>query len=147
MIGSVLVVCVGNICRSPMGERSLHQQVPHLRLGSAGLSALVGQGADPMTSSVAAEVGLDLSRHVAKQLTTEIAADHDLILAMEQAHRIEIVRRMPHLSGRVMLFDHWIGGQGISDPYRLPEAIHRATRDRILTAAKAWAFRLDKKAR
>lgn len=140
----MLVVCVGNICRSPLGEVSLRRQAPNLRLGSAGLAALVGHGADPVASRVASEVGLDLSDHFARQLTTEIAEDFDLILAMEHSHRIQIVRRMPHISGRVMLFDHWTGGHSIADPYRRPEALHRATRDKILAGAQAWGTRLGK---
>lgn len=46
-IQHILVVCVGNICRSPMAEYFLKQQFPQLDIQSAGLSALVGQFADP----------------------------------------------------------------------------------------------------
>ena len=146
MFRSVLVVCVGNICRSPLGEAVLARALPGLRLSSAGLAAVVGQGADADAARAAAEVGLDLSGHVARQLTAGIGAAQDLILVMEPGHRAEIFRRFPALSGRVMLFDQWTGAKGIADPYRRSEAVHRETRDRIIAAGAAWAARLSPKA-
>lgn len=142
MFGPVLVVCVGNICRSPLGERALKALLPGLEVGSAGLAALVGHAADETAARVAAERGLSLEGHVARQLTAELGAAHGLILAMEPGHRAEIMRRFPQLSGRTLLFDQWSGGRGIADPYRRPEAFHRETRDLILGSAGAWAKRL-----
>ena len=146
MISSILVVCVGNICRSPLGERALAQALPKLTLSSAGLGAVVGSGADETASMVATEAGVDLSGHVARQLTPQIGGASDLILVMEAGHKAEIARRYPQLAGRTMLFDHWTGARGIADPYRMPEAFHRETRDQILAAAKAWIERLGKTA-
>lgn len=145
MFGSVLVVCLGNICRSPLGERVLAKGLPGLHVASAGLAAVVGHSADADAATVAAEIGVDLSGHVARQFSLEIGVAHDLILVMEPCHRVEIFRRFPALSGRVMLFDQWIGGQGVSDPYRRSLDVHRATRDRIVTAAERWIVRLATK--
>lgn len=142
MIGSVLVVCVGNICRSPMGERLLTRALPGLVIGSAGLSAVVGSEADFTSQQAASDIGLDLGGHVARQLTAEIGAAYDLILVMEPRHRTELTRRFPQLSGRTMAFDHWVGGKGIADPYRKPLAAHCVARDAIAEAADAWAVRL-----
>ena len=142
MIRSILVVCVGNICRSPVGERLLVEALPEHRISSAGLAALEGHAADADAAAAAAEIGLDLEGHVARQLTEEIGKSHDLILVMEPGHRADLARRFPQLSGRTMLFDHWTGGTGIHDPYRMPIEVHRATRDRIVEAAAAWATRL-----
>lgn len=142
MIRSVLVVCVGNICRSPLGERLLARALPRVRVGSAGLGAVVGAAADDDAQAVAAEIGVTLEGHVARQLTEVIGRDHDLILVMEPGHRAEVGRRFPQLSGRTMLYDHWTGGQGIADPYRKPIEAHRAARDRIAAAAEAWISRL-----
>ena len=143
MFGAVLVVCVGNICRSPLGERVLARGLPGIAVRSAGLAALVGRGADAETARAAAECGIDLGGHVARQLTEAIGAAHDLILVMEPAHRAEMFRRFPALSGRVMLFDHWIGGTGVADPYHGPATAHRAARDRILAASEPWISRLS----
>ena len=142
MIRSVLVVCVGNICRSPVGERLLARAHPGLTVRSAGLHAVVGSGADADAAAAAAEIGLALDGHVARQLTDDLGRAHDLILVMEPGHRAEIMRRFPELSGRTMLFDQWTGGNAIADPYRRSFEMHRATRDKIAAAAAAWAARL-----
>ena len=122
------------------------QGLPGLSVSSAGLAAVVGSGADETAAAVASEAGVDLSGHVARQLNPTIGSAHDLILVMEPAHKAEIARRYPQLSGRTMLFDHWTGAKGIADPYRMAEAFHRETRDQILAAAKAWTARLAKAA-
>lgn len=53
MFNKILVVCVGNVCRSPTAERLLKRFHPSLTVASAGLGALVGKGADPAAASVA----------------------------------------------------------------------------------------------
>ena len=135
MIQSLLVVCVGNICRSPLAERVLRRDFPGLLISSAGLSAVVGAGADRCAAEVAGEIGLDLGGHIARQLTEEIGRAHDLILVMEAGHREEVTRRFPQLSGRTMLFDRWVGEKGIADPYRRPIEAHRVARDKMVEAA------------
>lgn len=144
MIASVLVVCVGNICRSPIGERLLRAQLPLLRVSSAGLSAVVGAGAHATAIDAAREINLDLDGHVARQLTDALGREHDLILVLEPGHRAEISRRFAQLSGRTMLLDHWTGGKGIADPYRKPIEAHRIARDHIVKAAAEWSKRLQK---
>lgn len=145
MIGSVLVVCVGNICRSPLGERLLQAGLPGVKVTSAGLGAVVGAPADPTAAEAAAEIGISLDGHVARQLTAEIGAGHELILVMEPGHRAEIMRTLPQLSGRTLLFDKWANAKGIADPYRKPLDFHRAVRDEIAQAASGWIARLGAK--
>ena len=116
MINSVLVVCVGNICRSPIGGRILHQALPNMNIHSAGLAAVVGAPADSVATEASHEIGVDLEGHIARQLTNAIGAAHD----------------------------HWTGGTGIADPYRKPIKAHRATRDLIVTSAAAWVQKLGK---
>lgn len=143
-VSSILVVCVGNICRSPLGERFLKAGLPEVSISSAGLAALVGQGVDEEAARGAAEIGLVVSHHVARQMTGDLGGAQGLILVMEPGHRAEIGRRWPHLLGRVLLFDQWTGGKGISDPYRKSPEFHRLVRDQISAAAQAWVVRLAK---
>ena len=58
---NILVVCVGNICRSPIAEAALTQQYPNKTIDSAGLSAVVGNGADPKALAVMSELDIDMS--------------------------------------------------------------------------------------
>lgn len=144
-VGSILVVCVGNICRSPVGERLLAAALPDCKVSSAGIGAVVGASADKTMTEVCAEHGLSLEGHVARQFTAEIGAEHELILVMEAGHKREISRRAPQLGGRVMLFDQWMGGKGIADPYREPIDAHRKAFTEISAASEAWVSRLAPK--
>ncbi|MNZ75952.1 Low molecular weight protein-tyrosine-phosphatase etp [compost metagenome] len=87
MIHSILVVCTGNICRSPIGERLLRQQMPGLTVASAGVSGLVGHSADARAQEVAALHGISLEGHIAQKLSPELMRAYDLILAMEAVHQ------------------------------------------------------------
>jgi len=144
LVRKVLVVCVGNICRSPVGEHLLRQMVPGLAVGSAGLGALVGQPADALAAEVAAANGVSLDGHAARQFTPELGSAFDLILVMESGHKREIARLAPHLSGRTLLFDQWTGMQGIADPYRRSRDFHEGVFQQIKAASEAWAARLKR---
>lgn len=145
-IQSILVVCLGNICRSPVGERLLREGLPQMQVASAGLGAVVGKGADARTAQAAAAIGLSLEGHVARQFSAAIGRDSDLILVMEPKHRRMIAESHPELSGRVMLFDHWLGGQGIPDPYGAPLPAHVEMVRRLAEAAESWIGKLGKAA-
>ena len=88
MFNKILVVCVGNICRSPTGEALLKQKLPNHTIASAGVGALVGDPADAQASQVAQQHGVDLSTHVAQQLTSELAAQYDLMLVKFHRQRV-----------------------------------------------------------
>jgi len=84
-INNILVVCIGNICRSPMAEYFLKQEYPHLNIESAGISGLIGHAADEKASLCMQRFGIDMSPHVAKKLNAELIKKADLILVMSQS--------------------------------------------------------------
>jgi len=145
---SILVVCVGNICRSPLGERLLATKIAErgldITVASAGIAALEGHGADDDATAVAAARDVSLDGHVARQFTYEIGAQHALILVMEAGHKREIVKTAPDLSGRIMLFDQWVGAKGIPDPYRRSVTFHEEVFAKVESAANAWVDKLEK---
>lgn len=139
----ILIICMGNICRSPVGERLLARALGGgAAVASAGLQALAGRPADDLAAAVAAGHGLALVGHVARQYTAELGLEHDLILAMEPAFRQAVAIGQPALLGRTMLFSHWTGGAGIPDPYRRSRAFHEDVFRQIAGAASAWASRI-----
>ncbi|HCD7054178.1 TPA: protein tyrosine phosphatase, partial [Klebsiella pneumoniae] len=107
MFNSILVVCTGNICRSPIGERYLRSLLPNKKIDSAGTSALVDHAADESAILVASSHGISLDGHVAKQFTSSLGRQYDLILVMEKYHIEQIGRIAPEARGKTMLFGHW----------------------------------------
>ena len=102
---SILVVCTGNICRSPISEGLLRDALER-RFGaaapdvsSAGTSGLEGSGAMPESVRAAAELGVDISGHVARRLTATMAEEADLLLCMASEHRA-VIAPAPDLDDR-----------------------------------------------
>ena len=138
MFDNILVVCIGNVCRSPIGERLLRKILPDKKITSAGISALVGCQVDLVTEKVAREHGLDTSKHIARQLTHEMCRNADLILAMTEEIRQDIYMRAPFTKGKVLLFGKWLGDIDIPDPYKQKQKVHEQTFKLIEEAAKQW---------
>jgi protein-tyrosine phosphatase len=141
---NILLVCVGNICRSPVAEALLKAQLPDKHIWSAGLSALVGRPADPLAQAIAAEHGLDISAHRAQQLTSWMCTQADLLLVMEDGHRQEMESQYPLARGKI----HCLGDLGrdkafqIADPYRQPRTAFEAAHAEIDRGVHFWANRI-----
>lgn len=146
LFNNILVVCVGNICRSPMGERLLQKLLPGKNIASAGLgverSGLAGKPADELANVIAAQYGVNLENHQARQLTQQLCAQYDLILVMEKGHIEALTSIAPEARGKVMLFGQWIGKQNIPDPYRQSKEAFEFALELIDQAANAWAKKL-----
>lgn len=141
MIKKVLVVCIGNICRSPMGEVWLAAALPNIQVSSAGLGALVGHGADPISCQIMHEYGIDLSSHRARSMNEAQARDSDLILVMENTHKQQIEQQYPFTRGKVFRLADAIQ-QDIPDPYRQSETVFRGAAALIKTGCEAWVKRI-----
>ncbi|RTA50300.1 protein tyrosine phosphatase [Klebsiella pneumoniae subsp. pneumoniae] len=108
MFESILVVCTGNICRSPIGERYMRSVLPNKKIDSAGTGALIDHEADAQAKKIAKMNGLSLEGHLGRQLTPAMARQYDLILVMERIHLEQIGRIAPEVRGKTMLFGHWL---------------------------------------
>ena len=110
MIRKVLVVCEGNICRSPLACALLARALPHIGFSSAGTHARTGEGADPLVAEMARVRGVNLAGHVATPLTDERVRDADLVLTMTHAQREQIETAVIKVlfddyGGRILPFD------------------------------------------
>lgn len=144
MFENILVVCVGNICRSPTGERLLRQHLPEKRIESAGVSAVVGAEAYRRSQEVAESNGLSLVGHCARQLTPEIASEFDLILVMEKKHMDTVARISPSARSKTMLFGQWLSttDKDIPDPYGESDEMFIQVYKQMAESAELWADKL-----
>jgi protein-tyrosine phosphatase len=103
----VLFVCTGNVCRSPQVEALWRERFGEvvLRLSSAGTHALVDEPMPQQSQAAAVAWGVDPLRaagHRARQLSAELLADTDLVIALTRAHRAEVVRTLPATNRRTV---------------------------------------------
>jgi protein-tyrosine phosphatase len=146
MFNHILVVCTGNICRSPMAEvllqRQLQQAGRNTEVRSAGVGALVNYPADTPAVERMQSRGLDLSGHRARQFDSELARWADLILVMDARHRDAVLDIEPAARGKTFLLGHWIGGIEVPDPYKLSDDVYTQALDLIDKSLAAWIKKL-----
>ena len=144
MIRRILVVCVGNICRSPMAEALLQHALrghDEFTVESAGLGALVGHPASEHSVALMDELGLDISAHRARQIHPDMVSAADLVLVMEAGHKRAIDDADPTARGKVHRLGEW-QDRDIDDPYRRErDAYEEALRD-IQAGVASWAEKI-----
>lgn len=139
---SVLVVCIGNICRSPMAEILLQQALgERVRVSSAGLGALVDNPADDHALALMNARQLDLTAHRARQINAHLIAAHDLVLVMTQRQKESIEKEFPSARGKVFRLCHWQQAD-VADPYQQDRAAFEAALKLIEEGVLAWAARI-----
>jgi len=147
----ILIVCVGNICRSPTAEYLFRHRLEAVDkdaskkvvVESAGLGALAGNGMDATALSVLAEHGVDGSRHVARQLNGDMLRSAELIVVMEKSHVAAITKVAPQASGKTFLLGKWQQDASIPDPYRQHRIAFEHVYDLIDDAVSSWVERLN----
>ena len=102
--GSVLVVCTGNVCRSPYIERRLRHDLDGtgITVSSAGTGALVARDMDANTRALLEQAGIDADGFAARQLTSDLVAEADLVLTAAREHRTAAARLNPSALRRIM---------------------------------------------
>ena len=120
MFQNILIVCVGNICRSPAAEALLAHKLEGkgLTISSAGIGALVGNPMDKTAHEVLNDHGVEHTSHRARQVDSEMLHRADLILVMEQSHVQHIRQIAPEVHGKTFLLGKWLDDTEIPDPYR-----------------------------
>nr|WP_314367809.1 low molecular weight protein-tyrosine-phosphatase [uncultured Acinetobacter sp.] len=136
-IQSILVVCVGNICRSPMAEYLLKQDYPQLTIDSAGISGLSGHPADDKAQLCMQHLGIDISGHIAKKLNAEHLKKADLILVMSKNQQAHIEQTWPFAKGKVFRLGHW-QNKNVPDPYQHDQAFFDETCQLIQQCVTDW---------
>lgn len=138
---TILVLCTGNICRSPMAEGLLKQYFPDKKVLSAGLQGLVDYPADEHAVGLMQEIEIDISAHRAQKVNTELLRQADLIFVMTKGQLKLVEKQWPFARGKTFLLGHW-QHQEIPDPYQQPKGAFIYARDMIISGIKAWHEKL-----
>lgn len=143
---SILFVCLGNICRSPLAEAAMRDAAARagieVRVDSAGTGDWhVGNSPDPRSVAVAARNGIDISGYRARRVRGEDFRSFDHILALDPQNLRDLLAIAPaDTSAKLeLLMDLVPGrmGQGVRDPYYGNEADFEAVWAEVSAAAEA----------
>jgi protein-tyrosine phosphatase len=151
---AVLLVCTGNICRSPTAEGVLRHLAKarglgdRVRIASAGTHDYhVGEAPDPRTVKHASQRGYDLSMQRAMQVEKRHFDEFDYILAMDRGH-LRILERMRPKGSRAKLglfleaSGRWMG-EDVPDPYYGGDSGFEQVLDMTEEAAQRWLDRIE----
>lgn len=121
---TVIFVCTGNVCRSPMAAGLFFEKLmregmgDHVRVRSAGIWALAGRPASAYAVQVMREHDLDISAHRGRDLTQADVDEADLILVMTKRHKDIILRELKSTEAKVHLLSEMTGSAyDVLDPY------------------------------
>ncbi len=142
-----LVVCTGNICRSPLAERAgrphlariLGEAAAVVDLVSAGTRAVVGAEMHPASARVLTDLGGDPTGFRARQLTDGMAVGADLTLTMTREHRQQVLARAPRAMARTFTLREAAGLLELVGPGDAPSGGEPEDRARALVRAMAAA--------
>jgi protein-tyrosine phosphatase len=137
-VSTILIVCTGNICRSPMAEGLLRRELAErgiegVLVESAGISGWDGSPATVEAVEAMAGNGIDISAHLGRRLSRSMVSSGDLILAMAAEHRDGVAQVDPRAASRtftlkelVNLLEHQRVGARGTPGERIREAVELA---------------------
>ncbi|CAG2141874.1 low molecular weight protein-tyrosine-phosphatase [Cupriavidus numazuensis] len=142
MIHSILVICTGNICRSPMAAGLLQRALPGYAVSSAGLAPPVGAPADPRAALLLAREGCDLAGHRARAVDNSLVNAADLVLVMDYDQRTEMARQFPHARGKIYRIGEFIQVD-VPDPYGCSQNMFSIVLELIKLGIASWLTQLE----
>jgi glycosyltransferase involved in cell wall biosynthesis/protein-tyrosine-phosphatase len=141
---SLLVVCHGNIIRSPFAACLVAQALGEQRtisISSAGLEAMSGRSPHPTALLTATKRSVDLSGHTASRLSSERVATSDMIFVMDIPQLVALRKRFPEAAGKTFLLTCLApeAPMEIEDPVEGGESVFQACFDHISRAVSPIA--------
>lgn len=120
---NILVLCTGNVCRSPTAEYLLRKSLDakNYSVESAGIGAVVNSAPEALAVKVALEHRLDISGHLSRQVTMDMLRWADLVLVMEKNQKLCLLERYPWLEGKIFRYGEPMKVD-VPDPHGRPES-------------------------
>ena len=142
---NILVICYGNICRSPFAGIDLQRLNPSLSIRTAGLEAGEEKPPEPPALRIAAEMGVDLGSHGSHRMTASDAKWADLVIGMQGRHERTIRQRWPDAAHKVRLLGDYLetAPHLIEDPWGQEDRVFRSVFERIRRANERLSERLS----
>lgn len=143
MFNKILVVCMGNICRSPVVEKLLQNELPDsFTVRSAGIKAVKGHGIHRSHIPLIEAKGISNLEHSATQIDAEQIMWADLILVMEHSHIDSVCHISPASRGKVHLLSKWDGNDDIPDPFKCSEEFINMVFEQMQKSTQSWLQKL-----
>lgn len=151
MFERILLVCTGNLCRSPLAEAMLRLQLAadghghHTQVRSAGTKAALGRHVDDTVLFVAQaqpELVAELQRHRSQPVDRSLTWWADLILVMESRQAQAVSKVDPSASHKIRHLGDLIH-RPIPDPYLKHESVYREVHGVISSAVVSWRYRIS----
>ena len=143
---NILIVCLGNICRSPMAEyifkSKAEKKAINIKVESAGLTAAAGSQAHAATQALLLEDRIDCSSHRARQVSEEMIINANLILVMDTKQKHIIQHHFPSSCGKTYLLGEWNHGEEVPDPINKPKIAFVNMKELVESSIDSWLVKL-----
>ena len=141
---NILCICTGNICRSPMLEYLLRNAFEKsgrsdCTVTSAGTATQTGSPPSLHAVTAMDEIGIDISAHRSRQITTEIVRENDAFVVLTPAHGVTLAFQYGADPQKIIT-----PGGGIPDPYGQDLDTYRRCRDDMIAALPQLIRDLEK---
>jgi protein-tyrosine phosphatase len=138
---TVLFVCTGNTCRSPIAEQIFNEQARGLSAHafSAGLDAKSGSPINPQAANALNQLGYKPTEHSSTSVSTEEVEEADVILTFREDQKNELGQRFPTAIRKLFTISEYANGeqsQDVLDPYGKSDEVYRETAETIDSLVK-----------
>jgi len=137
ILKSIMFICTGNICRSPMAHAYMQKRLYDLNkqneyiISSCGTNAIYGQCATDNAIESMKKYDIDLTRHRATSIEDSNILDYDIILVLTKNHKREVLQIYPSLNEKMFTLKEYVNNEemykDIDDPWGLDINVYNAT--------------------